>query len=144
MSLLQYQENFDARKLQFIITNWESKELTDSEIKDNETWQPLTILNSYLHNSKQYKEYQHIIKVGYKQTHKVIGRYFAKGSLSLQSLPKEVRHTISKDYYYDVDIVNAHTVILYQYCKKQGLSTPNLNEYIENREGILGEIMKSA
>jgi len=144
MSLLQYQEFFDARKLQFIINNWDSIEFADSEIKENEKWQPLTILNNYLNNSKQYKDYQHIIKVGYKQTHKDIGRYFAKGSLSLQSLPKEVRHTISKDYYYDVDIVNAHPVILYQYCKKQDLSTPNLKEYIENREGILSEIMKSA
>ncbi len=33
---------------------------------------------------------------------------------------------------------------LYQYCKKQNLSTPNLKEYIENREGILSEIMKNA
>ncbi len=111
MSLLQYQEFFNARKLQCIINNWDSIEFTDSEIKDNEKWQPLTILNIYLNNSKQYKEYQHIIKVGYKQTHKDIGRYFAKGSLSLQSLSKEVGHTISKDYYYDVDIVNAHPVI---------------------------------
>jgi hypothetical protein len=72
-----------------------------------------------LNNSKQYKEYQQIKKVGYKQTHKDIGRYFAKGPFSLQSLPKEVRHTISKDYYYDVDIVNAHPVILHQYCKQK-------------------------
>ncbi len=34
MSLLQYQEFFDARKLQFIINNWESIEFTGSEIKE--------------------------------------------------------------------------------------------------------------
>ena len=50
MSLLQYQEFFDARKLQFIINNWDSIEFADSEIKENEKWQPLTILNNYLNN----------------------------------------------------------------------------------------------
>ncbi len=40
--------------------------------------------------------------------------------------------------------MNAHPVFLYQYCKKQDLSTPNLKEYIENREVILSEIIKSA
>ena len=66
-----------------------------------------------------------------------MGAFFAKGSLSLQSLPREVRHTISKDFYYDIDIVNAQPEILYQYCKRHNLETPNLKEYIDNRQDIL-------
>jgi len=142
MSSLQYNEIFDARKLQYIINNWDSINFSDSEIKDNnEKWQPLSILNNYLNNSKFYKDNQHIIKVNYKQNHKDIGRFFARGSLSLQSLPREIRHTISKDFYYDIDIVNAHPEILYQYCKRHNLETPNLKEYIENRQDVLNEIM---
>ena len=142
MSSLQYNEIFDARKLQYIINNWDSINFSDSEIKENnEKCQPLSILNNYLNNSKFYKDYQHIIKVNYKQNHKDIGRFFAKGSLSLQSLPREIRHTISKDYYHDIDIINAHPEILYQYCKRYNLETPNLKEYIDNRQDILNEIM---
>ena len=142
MSSLQYNEIFDARKLQYIINNWDSINFSDSEIKDNnEKWQPLSILNNYLNNSKFYKDNQHVIKVNYKQNHKDIGRFFARGSLSLQSLPREIRHTISKDFYYDIDIVNAHPEILYQYCKRHNLETPNLKEYIENRQDVLNEIM---
>jgi hypothetical protein len=48
--------------------------------------------------------------------HKSIGRYFPKGSLSLQSLPREIRHTIAKEFWYDMEIVNSHPKILYPYC----------------------------
>ncbi len=43
--------------------------------------------------------------------------------------------------YYDIDIVNAHPEILYQYCKKNALETPNLKYYIDNRQDVLNEIM---
>ena len=126
MSSLQYNEIFYAWKIHYIINNWDSIQIKDSEIKDNnEKWQPLTILNNYLNNSKFYKDNQYTIKVNYKKNHKYIGRFFAKGSLSLQSLPREIRHTISKEYYYDIDIVNAHPEILYQYCIKHKLEVPN-------------------
>jgi hypothetical protein len=76
MPSLQYSEIFDARKLQYIINNWDSINITDSEIKDNnEKWQPLSILNNYLNNSKFDKDHQHIIKNNYKQNHKDIGRF---------------------------------------------------------------------
>ena len=42
MSSLQYNEIFDARKLQYIINNWDSINFSDSEIKENnKKWQPL-------------------------------------------------------------------------------------------------------
>ena len=58
------------------------------------------------------------VNVSYKQNNN-IGRYFACGSLSLQSLPREIRHTIANDYYYDIDISNCHPVLLCQYAKSK-------------------------
>ena len=64
MSSLQFNEYFDARKLQYIINNWDNISFTDSEIKENnEKWQPLTILNNHLNDSRQYKDNQHVIHV---------------------------------------------------------------------------------
>ena len=34
MSSLQYNEIFEARKLQYLINNWDSINFSDSEIKD--------------------------------------------------------------------------------------------------------------
>lgn len=142
MSGIQLHEIFDFRKLHYIINNWDDITFIDPEakIKTND-YNPLAILNNYMNNSRFYKDNQNIIKVYYNQKHKNIGRFFAKGSLSLQCLPREIRHTIAKEFYYDIDIVNCHPIILYQYCKKNNLETPELKKYIDNRDNILNEII---
>ncbi len=68
MSLLQYQEflmleSFNLLLIIGIVKNLPI--LKQKIIKSSNQWQ-LTILNNYSNNSKQFKEYQHIIKVGYK------------------------------------------------------------------------------
>jgi hypothetical protein len=60
--------------------------------------------------------------------------------MSLQTIPREIRHTIARDYYTDVDMVNAHPVILEYLCKKYGFNCDKLTEYINNRESLLKEI----
>jgi len=70
------------------------------------------------------------------------GRLFADKSLSLQSFNKLVRGTISKDLYYDVDIENAHPVILKKMCKDRGFLAYHLNLYVEMRDLILEDLMK--
>jgi hypothetical protein len=138
---IQYNEIFDACKLQYIIDNWSNYDDTNDE-EDEKKDKTETIIKNYLKNSIIYNENQNIIKVNYKQKHKNIGRFFAKGSLSLQSLPRKIRHTIAKEFYYDIDIVNCHPVILYQYCIKNKIDTPQLKEYIDDRDKILNEIIK--
>ena len=66
------------------------------------------------------------VKVNYKHKKGVlnVGRYFAEGALSLQSFKKQIRHTLARDYYVDVDMVNAHPTILMQYCKRHSISCP--------------------
>lgn len=59
---------------------------------------------------------------------------FARGSLSLQCMFREVRNTIARDYYHDVDMANAHPVILRQFCDKLGIPCPVLASYIERRD----------
>lgn len=68
------------------------------------------------------------------------GRIFAKESLSLQMFRKEIRHTLARDIYKDIDIRNAHPELLKQLCDKNGWKCDRLTEYIENRENILKDI----
>jgi hypothetical protein len=63
-----------------------------------------------------------------------IGRVYAQGGLSLQSIKKEIRHALAKGRYWDIDMVNAHPNLLLQYCQKNGIACPKLAIYVENRE----------
>ncbi len=59
-------------------------------------------------------------------------------SPSLQECPRPIRHAISKDIYYDLDIKNAHPVFLYQLCETMDFPHPVLKAYVKgDREGFL-------
>ncbi len=68
------------------------------------------------------------------------GRYYGtKGSL--ETLEKECRGTICKDYYHDIDITNCHFVLLEQFAKtKYNKDLPEVNSYIQNRETVLQNV----
>jgi hypothetical protein len=68
------------------------------------------------------------------------GRRFAQKGLSLQSMFWRVRQTIAKDTYSDYDMVNAHPVILIQYCRKNSIACPSLDRYVQDREPLLKEL----
>ncbi len=85
------------------------------------------ILNAKIENSIGFK------KVIYKQNNGK-GRFFAVGGLSLQSLCREIRHTIAKKYYKDIDVVNCHPVLLQWLCKKNNFNCKFLSKYIANRD----------
>lgn len=119
-------ERFDANKLKTIIKNYDS--LVKRAIIDD---YGLSLMKDYLIKSRNGK-----IKVNYHQPSGK-GRLCAKKSLSLQMISRQIRHTISRDYYIDIDVVNAHPVYLFNLCKLNNIDCPNLKKYIENRDNIL-------
>lgn len=80
------------------------------------------------------------IEVNYKQKNSK-GRMFAKGSLSMQSFPREIRGTVAKSIYHDLDMINAHPVILHHICKEMDIECENLGAYIKNRDQFIKEIL---
>lgn len=80
-------------------------------------------------------------RVEYKHKGLQYGRLYAEKGLSLQSFKKEVRETLVHDTHTDVDIKNAHPVLLAQYCEKAGLACPALNDYVSNRDSRIQEII---
>lgn len=69
--------------------------------------------------------------------------YGSKGSF--ETLEKECRGTICKDYYHDIDMVNCHPVLLVQFARKKYPNQPDIlsevQRYNENREAYLAEVM---
>ena len=77
-----------------------------------------------------------IVKTEYKQNNG-FGRFYAVKSISMLSMPCEIRHTLAKDLYVDIDVVNAHPVILMHLCKNKDMSPKLLKKYIKNRDKML-------
>lgn len=69
------------------------------------------------------------------------GRMCATDSMSLQNVMREIRQTIAADYYYDVDIKNAHPVFLANIMPQHGIDVPFIKHYVKNRDKILGELI---
>lgn len=121
-------EKFDSTKLNTIIQN-EPYFRTIIENRRgtlDKQYCPFKIASSYLFGSKN-----NTYEVTYTQRSH---RLFANGSRSLQSFPKEIRHTICKEYYVDLDMINCHPIIFEYLCRKNNFNCPNLTEYITNRD----------
>jgi hypothetical protein len=48
------------------------------------------------------------------------GRLSAKNGVSLQTMPKWIRHTLCHDLYHDIDVVNVHPTLLLQLLERWG------------------------
>jgi len=70
-----------------------------------------------------------------------VGRVISNECLGLVSFRKKIRHTIAKDYYIDIDVVNCHPVILLQICKRNNIKTDYLEKYVLNRDHYLNLVI---
>lgn len=69
------------------------------------------------------------------------GRLYSAGGL--EQLEADCRAAICKEFYHDIDMVNAQPTILVQLAKKElGMDMPQLQAYVENRDAVLGHIME--
>lgn len=66
------------------------------------------------------------------------GRLFADGN-GIQGLPKKIRGFLLDGITTDIDMVNAHPVILRYLCRIHNIDHPQLNLYIEKRDEILSQ-----
>lgn len=69
------------------------------------------------------------------------GRVNPQKALGLFNIRREIRQTLCKDYLIDIDIDNAHPTILLQICKMYEIEADKLEEYVNNRQEKLKEIM---
>jgi putative DNA primase/helicase len=133
MTTMQFNESFNKNVLYHILQN---KEKFKVRITD-EDYDPFGTANKLL-----TKSINGAVKVNYHQANgRNFGRFFADNSISLQSLCREIRHSIAFEYYDDVDMVNAHPVILRHLCKIHNIEHEKLNDYIENRDKHISDLI---
>lgn len=68
------------------------------------------------------------------------GDYYPVKGIGLASFSREIRACLAKKHYWDLDIANAHPVIIYNYCLERGWSCPILTRFIEERESVVSSI----
>jgi phage/plasmid-associated DNA primase len=135
----RFEELVDHNKLAFILMNEKQiKEDIHRKARDE------VELLAYYKKAYKYNDTTAGVSVCYYQpSNKMFGRYQARGKLSGQGILREVRNTIYADYYYDLDIVNAHPVILLWLCDHYGIVASHLQEYVANREIHISDIISA-
>jgi len=69
------------------------------------------------------------------------GRVYPIKGKSLGPIPRQIRHFLCEDQYYDVDIVNCFGSLCLEKCREWGLNCPCMEEYCNRRGSILQDIM---
>lgn len=105
------------------------------------------IINT-IYNGRKKGSIEGIFRVEYRLPKTVIGRlgygrcYGTKGSF--ETLERECRGTICRDFYVDIDVVNCHPVILSQLAQNQyHIELPEVNMYCTQRADFLKQIHES-
>lgn len=68
------------------------------------------------------------------------GRVVPSSYLSLSIFHRPTRHALCDDNYIDLDLVNCHPTILYQFSKNKNLKKPFLEKYVNDPKGIRSEV----
>ena len=91
------------------------------------------------------KMYLNKLNVGEEVEYRYVGKQ-TEGRLyskipSLQGISRVIRHSLAKNIYWDIDMNNAHPVILRFYCEENNIPCSNLIYYNENRDECFKSLM---
>jgi hypothetical protein len=98
-----------------------------------------------LYDNRKKGSLEGSVRVEYKLARGQVGKlgygrlYGTRGSL--ETLKRKIRGTLCEEFYHDIDIKNAHPVILYQFAKNKFLrEMPAVKKYCDNRDACLNAI----
>lgn len=135
-------ELFDPKTFQYIQDNFDNlkKQISKHSRHDDETtYNQIKCFYSMRKDMEINGKKMAFSEITYCQR-RGQGRYFANHGNSLQGIARTVRHTVTKDIYYDMDIKNAHPVILQHMCVTEGRECKQLDDYINNRKDRLEQM----
>lgn len=126
-------EMVDMEKLNLLITSDLITSMEPGEhIKDKSYKQYLIKYRRLLESKKPIKYYR-----PYN-----LGRVYPSQSLGLAPMWRQVRQTISSEFYCDIDMVNSAPSIIYNLCKNKEIECKYIEKYVNNRDDILNNLMK--
>jgi P4 family phage/plasmid primase-like protien len=150
----KYKEPINLAKLKHIVNNPKlyknriEKEDTDRKKSNGGKHydNTFTMLEKLVKNCEVPPEYKGtemgILNVSYMKgrNSQNMGRFYCKDGIGIQALVNCVRHTICEGIWTDIDMINAHPVILQQLLKKYNLNSSMLDECVNDRERFLAKV----
>ncbi len=144
---IAYKERINPKRLFALLS---SKKL----LKDDDTWLQKHLKTIYgkkkneklqlelLLNKLVFEDGKYYLNTRYFSRSKY-GRIYPNNLLSLSILRRDVRHFLSNEMYYDIDMVSCFQAILKSVTDMRGYNNQYLTEYIENRNDKLNELMEA-
>ena len=146
----KYRENINKYKIEVIIDNFEGiisqfpierqnvilRDPKFDYLKGLKLLQKFTVNKDYIYTTYNFS------KDKTNHNFKSKGRLFSQNP-SLQSLPREFRNTICDENIVDFDFENCHFVILIQYCKTNNIYNENIQYYVDNRDKVMKNLIKT-
>ena len=139
-------ENFHAQKLRYVSENFNDYKHNFENYDEEYSYPYEAIMKTILSKTKGNKLNVKYIKAkdACKWNGVKDGRWFAEKSLSLQSMPRFIRHLVADGYMIDMDFVNCHPTILEQICLKENIECVFLNQYNKDPKKIRDELALSS
>lgn len=134
-----YLEQFDKNRLHHIIKN--ADEFRPQLVKRDRADDSYDVDMFDLSRKILEQSRNGVVKVTHKQFNGR-GRVFPNGGISVASLCKQIRNTICKDLYVDIDMCNAHPTILKFICEENKIDCEELTEYVENRDECFDKLIE--
>lgn len=136
-----FHEVYNRNKLAFVINNFidmKSKiSITRDKIHDG------CAMSKYYLSGKCNKTTDlYYTPVKYHQDKDIYTRYQAEHSQSQQAIIREMKQIICEEYYYDVDMVNAHPSMIVWLCKCLDLECDIVKDYVANRDKHIADLIE--
>jgi phage/plasmid-associated DNA primase len=140
---MTYLEPIDEKKLSALIKSkdilqittewWRDMNWFDEEEKSNERNFLIKMQNKMVvKNDKYYLKVHNFSQLKY-------GRIYPSKGLSQSIMRREIRHFLCKDLYWDIDLINAHPVILYNLCQHYDINCCQLEGYVKQRDEVISD-----
>jgi hypothetical protein len=132
---------------QQLVQMFERDEYFDPDVMDAILMDTSSFGHKDLGNLSRYKKHKsgpNLFKVQYKfgkgcEKHQ-LGRLYVKNGLGLQGFPSEIRNALLAKNYWDIDMENAHYILLAKLGNDWGVKTDAIQQYISNRAEELRKV----
>lgn len=143
---MEFIERIPLKELHYLLTlsfkeykqHDKSSSKNDDERKKNYDKMRSFCVNFIKANGEIKRLYKFTGDHKWSETEDGVGRLFSNGN-GVQGLPKKIRGFLLKEFTTDIDMVNAHPVILRYLCRIHNIPHKELDFYIENRDTILSD-----